>query len=305
MELKLQGSRALVTGGTGGIGWAIAEAFAAAGIDVAAADTRPPSSPAGPIRFVRMDVVDRAAVLGGFDAAEAAFGGPVDILVNGAGIYPCDPILEMTEAAWDRVLDTNVKGMFLTSQEFCRRLVAAGRPGCIVNITSGSAERARLGAAHYCASKAAAEMLTRCFALEYTAWFDLYLPGLHSLRGVIPLGGTSNHFRTETLRALRGWDPWNVTEDCELGVLRESGDENSTPESGLSDHESEYGGRSQSSDSCVEIRSDITRRTCPSKFALLGERWKGDLPATENFPEDRESRTRSVGHLETRRFWNH
>ena len=61
-------------------------------------------------------------------------------------------------------------------------------------------------------------LLTRCFALEYMAWFDLYLPGLHSLRGVIPLGGTSNHFRTATLRSLHGWDPWNVTEDCELGV---------------------------------------------------------------------------------------
>lgn len=61
-------------------------------------------------------------------------------------------------------------------------------------------------------------LLTRCFAVEYAAWFDLYLPGLHSLRGVIPLGGTSNHFRTETLRRLQGWDPWNVTEDCELGV---------------------------------------------------------------------------------------
>ena len=61
-------------------------------------------------------------------------------------------------------------------------------------------------------------LLTRCFALEYAAWFDLYLPGLHSLRGVIPLGGTSNHFRTATLRRLQGWDPWNVTEDCELGV---------------------------------------------------------------------------------------
>lgn len=61
-------------------------------------------------------------------------------------------------------------------------------------------------------------LLTRCFTLEYAAWFDLYLPGLHSLRAVIPLGGTSNHFRTETLRALQGWDPWNVTEDCELGV---------------------------------------------------------------------------------------
>lgn len=61
-------------------------------------------------------------------------------------------------------------------------------------------------------------LLTRCFALEYAAWFDLYLPGLHSLRGVIPLGGTSNHFRAATLRAIGGWDPWNVTEDCELGV---------------------------------------------------------------------------------------
>ncbi|MEI8243439.1 MAG: glycosyltransferase [bacterium] len=65
---------------------------------------------------------------------------------------------------------------------------------------------------------AADNLLTRCFALEYAAWFDLYLPGLHSLRGVIPLGGTSNHFRTPTLRRLQGWDPWNVTEDCELGV---------------------------------------------------------------------------------------
>lgn len=61
-------------------------------------------------------------------------------------------------------------------------------------------------------------LLTRCFALEYAAWFDLYLPGLHSLGGVIPLGGTSNHFRTAALLALHGWDPWNVTEDCELGV---------------------------------------------------------------------------------------
>lgn len=167
MHLKLQGSRALVTGGAGGIGWAIAGAFAAEGIGVAVADTRPPRSPDGRIRFIAMDVADRAAVVQGFDAAEAGFGGAVDILVNAAGLYPCDPILEMTEAAWDRVLDVNVKGIFLTSQEFCRRLVAAGRQGCIVNLTSGAAERARVGAAHYCTSKAGAEMLTRCFALEF------------------------------------------------------------------------------------------------------------------------------------------
>jgi len=63
--------------------------------------------------------------------------------------------------------------------------------------------------------------LTRFFTLEYTAWFDLYLPGLHALNVPIPLGGTSNHFRTSVLRELGGWDPFNVTEDCDLGVRLE------------------------------------------------------------------------------------
>jgi cellulose synthase/poly-beta-1,6-N-acetylglucosamine synthase-like glycosyltransferase len=60
--------------------------------------------------------------------------------------------------------------------------------------------------------------LARLFTLEYTAWFDLYLPGLYALGLPIPLGGTSNHFRTAALRELGGWDAHNVTEDCELGV---------------------------------------------------------------------------------------
>ncbi len=60
--------------------------------------------------------------------------------------------------------------------------------------------------------------LTRWFTVEYTAWFDLFLPGLHSQRAPIPLGGTSNHFRTDILREVGGWDPFNVTEDADLGV---------------------------------------------------------------------------------------
>lgn len=59
---------------------------------------------------------------------------------------------------------------------------------------------------------------TRWFTAEYSAWFDLALPGLAALRAVIPLGGTSNHFRTAQLRALHGWDAYNVTEDCDLGI---------------------------------------------------------------------------------------
>ena len=61
-------------------------------------------------------------------------------------------------------------------------------------------------------------LLTRLFTTEYSVWFDLFLPGLSDLRAPIPLGGTSNHFRTAKLRALLGWDPFNVTEDCDLGL---------------------------------------------------------------------------------------
>lgn len=61
-------------------------------------------------------------------------------------------------------------------------------------------------------------ILTRLFTLEYSFWFDYLLPGLFRLRFPIPLGGTSNHFRTEALRVLGGWDPFNVTEDADLGM---------------------------------------------------------------------------------------
>ncbi len=61
-------------------------------------------------------------------------------------------------------------------------------------------------------------VLTRLFTAEYSLWFDLMLTGLQRLGGPIPLGGTSNHFRTDVLRGLGGWDPFNVTEDADLGI---------------------------------------------------------------------------------------
>ncbi|MDF3130423.1 glycosyltransferase [Kiritimatiellaeota bacterium B1221] len=60
--------------------------------------------------------------------------------------------------------------------------------------------------------------LTACFALEYATWFDYYLEGLQHMNVPLPLGGTSNHFKTEVLREIGGWDPFNVTEDCDLGI---------------------------------------------------------------------------------------
>lgn len=61
-------------------------------------------------------------------------------------------------------------------------------------------------------------ILTRVFTAEYSLWFDLILTGLQSINAPIPLGGTSNHFRKKNLRAIKGWDSFNVTEDCDLGM---------------------------------------------------------------------------------------
>jgi cellulose synthase/poly-beta-1,6-N-acetylglucosamine synthase-like glycosyltransferase len=61
-------------------------------------------------------------------------------------------------------------------------------------------------------------ILTRVFTAEYSLWFDLVLPGMQSIAGPIPLGGTSNHFRTHDIERLKGWDAFNVTEDCDLGI---------------------------------------------------------------------------------------
>jgi len=61
-------------------------------------------------------------------------------------------------------------------------------------------------------------LLTKAFTAEYSLWFELILPGLQTLNAPIPLGGTSNHFRTEGIKMLGGWDPFNVTEDADLGI---------------------------------------------------------------------------------------
>ncbi|HOJ40208.1 MAG TPA: glycosyltransferase, partial [bacterium] len=65
---------------------------------------------------------------------------------------------------------------------------------------------------------ASQNLLTTWFTAEYSTWFDLYLPGLARLEAPVPLGGTSNHFRMDVLKAIGGWDPFNVAEDCDLGI---------------------------------------------------------------------------------------
>ena len=110
----------------------------------------------------------------------------IDVLVNNAGIYPNTPVVEMDEAEWDAVFDINVKGMFLVSQAVARAMIARGKGGRIVNISSGAAESGRVGAAHYCASKAAVNMFTRVLAIElapYEIAVNAVGPGLIEVPG--------------------------------------------------------------------------------------------------------------------------
>ncbi len=112
-----------------------------------------------------LDVTDRDSVKQAFDAIEAG-PGIADIIVNNAGVAVSRPLLQQTEADWDSVVDTNLKGAWLVAQEAARRLVAAKRPGSIVNIASITGERVAGGVVGYCASKAGVIHLTRAMALE-------------------------------------------------------------------------------------------------------------------------------------------
>ena len=88
------------------------------------------------------------------------------MIVNNAGLAVSRPLLSRTEADWDSVLDTNLKGAWLVAQEGARRLVAAKRGGSIVNIASITGERVAGAVAPYCTSKAGVMHLTRAMALE-------------------------------------------------------------------------------------------------------------------------------------------
>jgi NAD(P)-dependent dehydrogenase (short-subunit alcohol dehydrogenase family) len=171
MSGRAEGRKAFVTGASGGLGRGIARLFLEEGAMVALADVRGAEEARGALggesrsTAVELDVRDPASVEAAISEAWDVFGG-LDILVNCAGIYPSDLIVDMGIDAWDNVIDTNLKGPFLCSRLMVSRWIEQGIEGHIVNITSGAALRARPGAAHYCTSKAALEMLTRAFALE-------------------------------------------------------------------------------------------------------------------------------------------
>jgi 3-oxoacyl-[acyl-carrier protein] reductase len=173
MQLELAGKVALVTGAQQGIGRATALALAAAGADVAVNwldDRAQAEGVADEIRGLGLKAVLVQGSVGSSAGAaaivaEAIAGlGGLDVLVNNAGIFPRSPFLELAEDEWDRVLGVNLKGSFLVAQAAARHMVAAGRKGAIVNLSSSSVRGHVLGV-HYAASKAGVIGMTRSMAL--------------------------------------------------------------------------------------------------------------------------------------------
>jgi 3-oxoacyl-[acyl-carrier protein] reductase len=171
--MRLLGKVALVTGAQQGIGRAIALALAADGADVGVNyldDRAGAEAVAGDVRARgRRAVLVAADVSRAEDAqrmveAVATALGPLDVLVNNAGIFPRSAFLDLSEDEWSRVLDVNLKGSFLCAQAAARVMVREGRPGSIVNLASVAMRGTPLGV-HYAASKAGVAGLTRAMAL--------------------------------------------------------------------------------------------------------------------------------------------
>jgi NAD(P)-dependent dehydrogenase (short-subunit alcohol dehydrogenase family) len=173
--MRLEGRRALVTGGARGIGRGIALGLAGEGADIvvgyrsdrpAAERTAAEISALGRrAAIVPGDTSARAEVERLVGAAVDALGG-LDLLVNNAGILKRTPFIDIEEREWDTILDTNLKGYFLVGQAVARHMIDRGVGGAIVNVSSAGQLVAAPNLTHYCVAKAGIEMLTKQMALE-------------------------------------------------------------------------------------------------------------------------------------------
>jgi NAD(P)-dependent dehydrogenase (short-subunit alcohol dehydrogenase family) len=173
VHFHLEQRAIVVTGAAQGIGAACAERLAADGAAVAlwdVDDTRGELLAASIAQrgaravYVHCNVAAKAEVEAALEKSTQALGA-IDGLVNNAGIFRAASFLDIAEADWDAVLDVNLKGSFLVGQAVARALVAAGRPGSIVNMSSVNAVTAIPSIASYNASKGGINQLTRVMAL--------------------------------------------------------------------------------------------------------------------------------------------
>ncbi|MGQ9426855.1 SDR family NAD(P)-dependent oxidoreductase [Gilvimarinus sp. F26214L] len=173
-RFSLNHRTALVTGASSGIGAAVAEALAGVGARVVVAARRKDRlddlverirAAGGEAMAVAMDVSKRDSVSDALDDAEAHFG-VVDTVINNAGVAKPRNFVKVSEADRDFVMQTNFNGVWNVAQETAQRMIAADRPGSIVNIASVLGLTAKPGQASYCASKGAVVQLTRAMALD-------------------------------------------------------------------------------------------------------------------------------------------
>jgi len=167
---------AVVTGSSSGIGRAIAVRLLRSGYrvvlnysadDERAAATLSLCQQIDPdVVLVKADVSDAEAALGLVQRAVEAFGA-LDVLVNNAAHVIDRPALEMAEDEWDRVVDVNLKGPFLCSQQAARQMLRQDDGGVILNIGASTGIRGRRNGVNTCASKAGLMVMTQCLALEW------------------------------------------------------------------------------------------------------------------------------------------
>jgi len=170
-SFRLDGKRALVAGASSGIGLGCAVALAQAGAELTMAarsidklnDAVNQLTDAGmSAKALKLDVVDIPAM-----QAAVAENGPFDILVNSAGLAIHSPAIDTREPDFDSVSDLNFKGAYFLTTAVAKGLLAAGKPGSLINITSQMAHVGGIDRAVYCGSKFAVEGFTKAMAIEW------------------------------------------------------------------------------------------------------------------------------------------
>ena len=208
----LSGKHVFVTGASSGLGRHFAKTLSAAGAKTSLAARRE-SALAETLRHIQtrggeghsviMDVTDSASIERALDTAEERFG-PVQVLINNAGVTVTRAALDLDERDWDQVVDTNLKGVWLAAQSTARRMVRHGVGGSIVNIASILGLRVAGGVAPYAVSKAGVIQLTKTLALEW-ARYKIRVNAIAP--GYIQTELNSDFFETDAGQALKSASP--------------------------------------------------------------------------------------------------
>ncbi|KAK6187526.1 hypothetical protein SNE40_005530 [Patella caerulea] len=166
MEISFKGKRALVTGGSRGIGRAISIALAKGGAETIALGSS--QTHLDSLKAEVPDIKTCTVDLGDWDATRSAIEGlgDIDLLVNNAGVSRLDSFLNVKPEDFDFIMNINVKAVINVSQVVVKSMLATGKGGAIVNVSSLASTLALKEHTNYCASKGALDMMTKVMALE-------------------------------------------------------------------------------------------------------------------------------------------